>query len=562
MGRVATLVAMVCLCMGVTANAQDKDGDIRAEIQALRTEMRQELDALRKEMQQKDAEIARLRAEVESKNSNGTVTPPAPIAPKHGTEITTTTEVATHVQPPTPSAKEERKPAPAPLAPVKGPDSIRYRGVEIRPTGYFAFESVFRSKSMSADINTPFLNLPYNGSGMAQVHEWSPSARQSRFGLLANGQFGGVKLSGYVETDFLGVGATSNNFKSNSYVLRVRQAFGQATWKNGVTLTAGQMWTLLTENAVGTDARTEVPPQNIDPAQHLGFTWARQPGVRIQKRIGEHGTLAASLEQAQTIYSGSNAPTNFFFGVTGLAPGANNPNLQYSISPVPDVMTKFAYDLGRSHSEVGGVMRFFQNRRYPASGSPVNDTHIGGGFFVSTHFPVMRKLDFGAKTTMGYGINRYGASELPDVTVTPNGSLTPIRGAQGLLRAEFHATRKLDFLAYAGVEYAQRTYADNGSGTLVGYAPPSMDNTGCNVEQPPAGNTGVLPTTIPNCVGATRVLQAGSIGYQYRFYEGPHGRFQTSVIYTRLTKDGWTGIGGAPHTANNMVFTSFRYVLP
>lgn len=557
MGRIAAVLAMMCLC--VCASAQSAEGDVRAEIQALRTEMRQELDALRKEMQQKDAEIARLRAEIESRN--GTVTAAAPIAPKRGTEITSTTEVATHVQPPTPSAKEERKPATTPLAPVKGPDSIRYRGVEIRPTGFFAFESVFRSKSMSADINTPFLNLPYNGSGMAHVHEWSPSARQSRFGLLANGQFGGVKLSGYLETDFLGTGITSNNFKSNSYVLRIRQAFGQAAWKNGVTLTAGQTWTLLTENAVGTDARTEVPPQNIDPAQHLGFTWARQPGVRIQKRIGEHGTIAASLEQSQTIYSGSNAPTNFFFAVTGLAPGTNNPTLQYSVSPIPDVMSKFAYDRGRSHSEIGGVMRFFQNRRYPATGSPVNDTHIGGGFFVSTHFPLARKLDFGAKTTMGYGINRYAASEMPDVTVTPNGSLTPIRGAQGLLRAEFHATRKLDLLAYAGVEYAQRTFADNGSGTLVGYAPPTMDNTGCNVEQAPTSG-GVLPTSIPHCVGATRVLQAGSIGYQYRFYEGPHGRFQTSVMYTRLTRDGWAGIGGAPHTANNMVFTSFRYVLP
>lgn len=568
----AVLAAMMlCVCARAQSPATDSN-DVKQQIEALRQEMHREIDSLREEMKGKDAEIARLKAEVEKSHTPADSAPAvAPTqqataqqtSPRPGHEITASTEVSAHPQPPTPSAKEERKVKPvAVAAKTSGPESIRYRGLELRPTGYFAAESVFRSSMMNADINTPFSGTPYPGSGLNHVREWVPSARQSRIGLLATAQFGTTKMLGYIETDFLGVGATSNNNKSNSYALRIRQGFGQATWANGLTLTAGQTWTLLTENAVGTDVRTEVPPQNIDAAQHVGFTWARQPGVRLQGHIGMHGTLAASLEQGQTIFSAVNAPAGFFYGSPGVGGGNNNPGATYTVSPAPDVMAKFAYDKGRSHSEVGGVLRFFTDRYYPAGSAPQNETRVGGGYFASTHLPIAPKLDFGAKVMLGYGVNRYASSELPDVTVKADGRLQPLKGAQGIMRAEFHATRHLDLLAYAGVEYTGRSFERDANGLLVGYAPPTMDNTGCMTERPPAGNSGVLPTAIANCIGATRTVKAGSIGYQYRFYEGPHGRFQTSVIYTRLQRDGWVGLGGAPRAENNMVFTSFRYVLP
>ena len=75
--------------------------------------------------------------------------------------------------------------------------------------------------------------------------------------MLAEGKLDAVKVTGYVEADFLGAGITSNNNQSNSYVLRLRQGWGQAKFDNGFSVTGGQMWSLVTETKKGVDNRTE-----------------------------------------------------------------------------------------------------------------------------------------------------------------------------------------------------------------------------------------------------------------------------------------------------------------
>ena len=76
-------------------------------------------------------------------------------------------------------------------------------------------------------------------------------------------------MTGYVETDFLSAGVTSNNNQSNSYTLRQRQVWGQAALNNGWSFTGGQMWSLVTETKMGEDNRTEALPMTIDP-QYTG----------------------------------------------------------------------------------------------------------------------------------------------------------------------------------------------------------------------------------------------------------------------------------------------------
>ena len=114
-------------------------------------------------------------------------------------------------------------------------------------------------------------------------------------------------------------------------------------------------------------------------------------------------------------------------------------------------------------------------------------------------FPVTTKLDIGLHLVAGDGTGRYGVSLLPDVTVRPNGTLAPLRNAQGLLSLELHPNKKLDVFGYAGTEYVQRTYYRSSTGTLVGYAPPSANNAGCNIEAVPTAGTGYAPgaSTMP-----------------------------------------------------------------
>jgi hypothetical protein len=42
-----------------------------------------------------------------------------------------------------------------------GPASIKYKGVTFTPGGFFAAESVYRTRAASSDINTPFTGTPF-----------------------------------------------------------------------------------------------------------------------------------------------------------------------------------------------------------------------------------------------------------------------------------------------------------------------------------------------------------------------------------------------------------------
>ena len=144
------------------------------------------------------------------------------------------------------------------------PTTIHVKGITITPGGFLAAETVRRTRALAADINTPFNSLTMPGASQSTMGEFFGSGRQSRMSMLAEGRLKSVKLSGYLEADFLSAGVTSNNNQSNSYTWRQRQAWGQAAFDNGWTFTGGQMWSLVTETKQGTDNRTEALPMTID----------------------------------------------------------------------------------------------------------------------------------------------------------------------------------------------------------------------------------------------------------------------------------------------------------
>jgi hypothetical protein len=74
--------------------------------------------------------------------------------------------------------------------------------------------------------------------------------------------------------------------------------------------------------------------------------------------------------------------------------------------------------------------------------------------------------------------------------------------------------------------------------------------------------SGYDPGSLSNCTADTRALVEGTVGFWYRFYNGPRGRFQYGTQYSYVTRNAWSGVGGQPHGIDNMVFTSFRYILP
>jgi hypothetical protein len=481
---------------------------------------------------------------------------------------------------------------------MESPLTIRYKGVQITPVAFFAFEGVNRTRSLNSDINTPFNSTPYTGAAQAHTTELNFSGRQSRIGALFQGNAESLKLAGYVEADFLSSGATSNDNQSNSYTLRQRQIWAQAATKSGFTVTGGQMWSLVTETKVSTDPRTENLPQVIDPNYHVGFSWSRNADIRFQQKAGIF-TGALSLENAQLVgFTGTNDNGNFFLGSAGANGGLYNLTTNYSNNVAPDVIVKFTADPPHmGHYEIGGLARWFRDRYYPnqtlatpSAAGATNNTKVGGGFIANARFPVTHFADFGVHVLAGTGVGRYGTSQLPDVTVHPDGTLEPIRNGQGLISLETHPTKKFDVFFYGGTEYAQRTTyistvgADKGK--LDGYAPISSLNTGCGIETLPtvptsglgsigtAGGAPYDPGTPANCLGATRVVQEGTIGFTYRAYSSPkYGRLQYQGVYSYLDRVAWAGVTsgtfgsstatyGGPKATNNMVFWSMRYYIP
>jgi hypothetical protein len=199
---------------------------------------------------------------------------------------------------------------------LESPLAIHYKGITITPGGFAAAETVWRQRATGSDINTALNSINYDGSSSARMSEFYGSGRQSRLSLLAQGKLENTTMTGYVESDFLGVGITSNNNESDSYVMRFRQFWAQAAMHNGWSFTGGQMWSLVTETKVGEDNRTEATPMTIDPQYTVGFSWARQYGFRVVKDISNKIWLGFSVENSEETITAHGQSNNYLVGIT------------------------------------------------------------------------------------------------------------------------------------------------------------------------------------------------------------------------------------------------------
>jgi hypothetical protein len=180
-----------------------------------------------------------------------------------------------------------------------------------------------------------------------------------------------VELSAYVSADFLSAGVTSTATQTNSYTLRLRQAWGQAKFDNGWKFLGGQAWSLVTENKAGiapsddlgrvNDAR----PATIDPGYNVGFTFARQYGVRLTKDFGDKVSVAFAMENPQGTLTTHGNADNFLLGEAGASNSYNTTGGTYTANPSPDLIAKIAFDPGFGHYEIFGLADRFTDRVFP-----------------------------------------------------------------------------------------------------------------------------------------------------------------------------------------------------
>src|ERR1017187_2246594 len=498
---------------------------------------------------------------------------------------------------------------------IESPAAIHFKGVTLTPGGFLAGESIYRNRATGGD-GTAFNSIFMPGRGANRVSEFFGPGRQSQITLRADGKVGDMKLTGYYEADFLSAGTTSNNNQTNSYNLRQRQAWGQAACDNGWSCTGGQMWTLLTENRKGIDNLNTARPMTIDPNYNVGFSFARQYGVRVVKSsFNNRLTLAASLENPQTTFTATNANLNFALGSDGVGGGLYNPGItacttsipsgatqpvtvctnasNYAFNAMPDIIVKAAADPGFGHYELFGIFSRFRDRVYPcavgtqnptlcdtgAGGAIVNSvvgaynySRNGGGGGANGRISVLNKhVDLALHALYGNGIGRYSASGLPDATVDPYGKLVPLRSYQGLATLEFHYP-KFDIYLNGGEDYSGRRFQTDtlGSGKVVGYGAPTYADGGCYTETLPTsgGPGGYNFGGLGSCSGQTQSVVEGTFGFWIKPYNGAKGRIQFGPQYSYISRNAWAGAGAtsgtsaSPHAIDNLFYTSFRYYLP
>jgi hypothetical protein len=552
---------------------------------------------------------------------------PAPSVPAAPQQIAALTPAAVTVQQDTtPSGMNLQDTAPVQdTNPMHSNISIHFKGITITPGGFAEAAFVRRSRALGSDLPTPFNNLTMPGASQSQLSEFFGSARQSRPTVYVDGRLGHVDLSSYVSGDFLSSGDTSTATQTNSYTFRLRQVWGQAKFDNGWSFLGGQAWSLVTENKAGIGpsddlGRTnDARPMTIDPQYTVGFTFARQYGIRVTKSFNDKLAFAVAMENAQGTLTTHGNSDNFLLGSEGATnsyngavsacttssytpTGATTPTYYTSCSPIgtytfnpsPDIIAKVAIDPGFGHYEIFGLYDRFRDRVFPCANfilgttgpCPTNSavtgpsgadaynvSKNGGAIGANARWNFDNKhIVFGVHFFGGEGVGRYGASNLADLSIHANGNPDLIRNGQGLGTLEWHG-KKLDIYSYAGVEYDGRAYDFNtATNAYVGYGAPQFSNKGCYSEPAPsiALTNGFNPGSLSNCTADTRVAVEGTIGFWYRFYSGPRGRFQFGTQYSYVTRQTWSGVGplGAsapgvsPEGLDGMIFTSFRYYLP
>jgi hypothetical protein len=495
--------------------------------------------------------------------------------------------------------------------PTKGPPSW-FDSIHISMAGSFiAMEGAWRQRNenSSGASDPPFGGIPLQNSPLYSENELRFSAQQSRIALKASGDIDPAQhLKAYYESDWLGAAPTANSRESNSYNLRIRQAYFEYDndyW--GFHLAPGQQWSLLTQNRVGMLPGTENVPLTIDAQYVTGFNWARQPEIRFVKDWNKVFWFGVSIASPATNFAGNGTgvgaaglaltpanglvapPTSSGIGVNP----ANNCNAsglldnatQCSINGAPDIIEKIALDPGWGHYEALGLQRWFSDATVPINttatgaglGLPVTGdqwsqkTTFGWGVGGNVLLPVWPTfVDLQGSVLYGQGIGRYASAQLADVTIAPNGSLQPLTSTQFMVGAVAHPFAGDDIYVYYGQEQVQANAWTIGTGaaaTQGGYGNGAFPES-CGFAALGTNFNGVSGS----CAGNVKRVQEITVGFWQDFYKGDLGRarfglqyeFVQQTLFSGLTTaTALSGTNPAPNTGlhpnNNIVFFSLRY---
>jgi hypothetical protein len=437
--------------------------------------------------------------------------------------------------------------------PKQSPLTIRLGDADFTVGGFMDFTSFFRSTNLGSGIGTSFGSAPFSNTMAGHLTESRFSTQNSRVSLKAESQVGANKVTGYLETDFLGFQPANGFVTSNSNSLRMRLYWVRLE-RGKFDVLAGQSWSLLTPGRIGISPNPSdiFFSQDMDTNYQVGLTWSRQAQIRVVYHPSKVWALGVSLENPQQFVTSavtlpgascSTSPAGPYcnqLDISGTGGSTSTPNLH------PDVIGKVTYDpqVGKRqiHVEVAGLLRSFKVFN-PATSTTSGIT--GGGASANLNLEIVKNFHFVLNNFFSDGGGRYIFGLGPDLIVRPDGSPSAIRSGSTLGGLEYQVSPKTLLYAYYGGAYFQRNVS--------------------TVVDPKTGKVSYVGFGYPGSSSSSnRAIQEGTFGFVQTFWKNPRfGALQWINQYSYLTRSPWSVSSGAPKDAHlSMVYTDLRYVLP
>jgi hypothetical protein len=437
-------------------------------------------------------------------------------------------------------------PSPQATAPPS-PLSLQIGESYITPIGFMDMTEVFRSATAGTGIGTNFGSIPFNNTfPLARLTESRFSVQNSRLGVRFDTTVHGARVTGYFEGDFLGNPGSNNlSVTSDSFLFRARLYWVDVR-RDKWEFLAGQSWSLLTpgRNGISPLPADVFYTQNMDVNYNVGLVWGRIPGFRFVYHPSDTVAMAIAAENPDQYFGGSGGgasptlpaglPSTFVNQLDNAASYLQTPNLH------PDIVGKVAWDPKtgdlHQHIEVAGVYRTFKvynqnnNNHYtsPAGGAEVN---MNFELFKGFH-PIINGF-------WSDGGGRYLFGTIPDLTIRPDGSISPIHAYATLDGFEY--TFKNTLLAgYYGIYYGGQDTIVDTNGKFVGYGYPGSANSN------------------------NRMMQEPTFDWIQTLWRDPKwGALQTIFQYSWIQRQPWYVAVGMPRNAHNStLFLDVRYTLP
>jgi len=518
-------------------NTNSDDSRISNQIKSLQ-------DAIASQQQQ----IEQLRQELAARKQ-------AESAPRLANASLTTSSTASMVQ-------ETEKPKESPL-------SFRIGGTDFTPGGFVDFQNIFRTVNTGNVIGTNFGAIPFSTVPAGHLTEYRASGQYSRWNLKIGGKYGANNITGYVEGDFNGNDAANVFATTNPHTLRLRLFFVDV--KRGIwEFTAGQAWSLITPNRVGTSPMPSdlATTYSTDANIHVGVPYSRDGQFRVTVRPNDHFSWALAIDNPQQYTNGEvTVPTTFANPLANQLDGAATtgvPNL------FPDVMTKMAWDtkMGNRafHLEGGGLITSVKVTAVPG-GATTFDSHsnFGTAGMGGLNLELAKNFRIMAYGIYGTGIARYFNGLGPQYVVAPiatgPGTFTIDTSMvhAGSTYTGIEATmNKTQIGAYYGGYYFGRNSFNDLTAAAVA-TPISCAPGHVAINRPCIGFGGTNSLNTNN-----RAIQEGSFVLTQTLWKNPqYGALLLINDASYSTRAPWFVAAGAPKNAHMfMDHLVLRYVIP